>query len=86
MHNDESVPQFLVLKGVSDIVKKEGGSNKDDNIKTSFFGELTKEEVSDDDQEIVALVTRCVAKWFLEPDICVNRNSLVVKQSSLIFV
>ena len=61
-----SVPKFLLLKGVSDFGKKKG-----DDLKAMFFNEPTKEAVSDDVRQqiatfhCIALVVRGVAAHYL---------------------
>lgn len=62
---EKTLPKFLLLKGVSDF-----GSNKGNDVKTSFFGKQTVEVSDDVRQQIatfhcIALVARGVAKVFL---------------------
>ena len=67
-----SVPKFLLLKGVSDF-----GKGKDDDLGAMFFNEPTKKAVSDDVRQqiatfhCIALVVRGVAAHYL----CTRRPS-----------
>ena len=61
-----TVPKFILLKGVSDF-----GKGKGDNLETMFFNESTKKAVSDDVRQqiatfhCIALVVRGVAAHYL---------------------
>ena len=75
--NVEKVPQFALVKGVSDF-----GSGKDGDAKTTFFGEETP-ALSDDKRQLVAtlhsiaLVIRGVVERYLVPHKVANFEQLL---------